>query len=284
MFFLSVVWVCINSYGQSVTINLPSEQLGDPLAALQVHGPVRIDTMPPTTTPTHVLVLDVANDSIIHSIPFAAFVSLISQSISTSVPIVRTYTTNAVWTKPPGLKYIIIEMVGGGGGGGGCYGYGGGAGAAGGYTRKIIAAASLSTNETITIGAAGMGGAPQFPGGDGGTTAFGSHCSATGGQGGKAQTTTVNTTDGSVGGVGVSGDINSNGSPGAGATSSGQPIQFGASSYFGGGAVAIAQETSGNGFSATGYGSGGSGGNGNGNPNKNGGNGSNGIVLVTEYY
>jgi hypothetical protein len=99
-------------------------------------------------------------------------------------------------------------MVGGGGGGGGCYNYGGGAGAAGGYSKKIISTSALSSTESVTVGLSGSGGAPQLPGGDGGTTSFGSHCSATGGQGGKAQTSLIYTTDGSLGGISIGGDLN----------------------------------------------------------------------------
>lgn len=284
MFFLCALFASVVSSGQ-VAVNLPSDRPIDPKAAFQVCGTARLDTMPLTTTPTHVLVLDVNNDSIIHSIPIASFVSILSSMIPpTQVPIVRVYTSNATWTKPPGLKYIVVEMVGGGGGGGGCYNYGGGAGAAGGYCKKIISAITLNSNEVITIGLGGNGGIAQFPGVDGGTTSFGSHCYATGGQGGKAQTTLIIATIGSLGGMGVNGDINLAGTNSGGATSSSQPLYCGASSVFGGGASTIPTITYGDGLNAINYGSGGSGGNGYNIPNQQGGSGSNGVVFITEYY
>lgn len=213
-----------------------------------------------------------------------AWFSLSTASVSSTVPIIRTYTSNATWTKPPNLKYIIVEMVGGGGGGGGCYNYGGGAGAAAGYCKKIIAASSLNSTESVVIGLGGSGGSPQNPGADGGTSSFGSHCSATGGKGGGAQNTIINATNGSIGGIGINGDINFAGTNSGGATGSGQPVYCGASSVFGGGATTIAVTTPGNGFSATGYGSGGSGGNGYSIINQGGGNGSGGIIIITEHY
>jgi hypothetical protein len=209
--------------------------------------------------------------------------SLASASTTSAVPIIRTYTSNAIWTKPPGLKYIVVEMVGGGGGGGGCYNYGGGAGAAGGYSKKIISTSALSSTESVTVGLSGSGGAPQLPGGDGGTTSFGSHCSATGGQGGKAQTSLIYTTDGSLGGISIGGDLNLNGSGSGGALGVG-PLYAGSPSYFGGSAIPVNQGVSGDGYNATSYGAGGSGGNGYNSPNKTGGNGSGGIVIITEYY
>lgn len=281
MFFACMLWATSVAQAQ-VAVNLPSDQLIDPLAAFQVCGTVRIDSLPLSSVPTHVIILD-QNDTILHKIPFATFISLIQQS-SSPIPIIRTYTSNNTWTKPPGLKYIVVEMVGGGGGGGGCHQYGGGAGAAGGYTRKTISAAVLNTTEIITIGEAGTGSPAQFPGGDGGTSSFGAHCSATGGQGGRAQTPIIISSDGSYGGIGINGDINLVGASSGGATASGQPLYCGASSYFGGGAPPRAHTTSSNGLAATGYGSGGGGGNGNGSPNNSGGAGSGGYISITEYY
>jgi hypothetical protein len=285
LFFGLVLCATTTSKAQ-VAVNLPTGQSIDPLATFQVCGSTRIDSLPIASTPTYVLVLD-QYDSILHKLSIASLASFIFQSTPSPIPIIRTYTTNSIWTKPPGLKYIIVEVVGGGGGGGGCYNYGGGAGAAGGYAKKIISAQTLSATEVVTVGAGGTGGPPQSPGGTGGTTSFGLHCSATGGEGGKAQTTTVNTTDGSVGGIGINGDINIDGSGSGGAVTSGQTLYTGASSHFGGGARTTRSEVSSNGFNSQNYGSGGSGGNGNtanGGPNKSGGNGSSGILIITEHY
>ncbi len=281
-----VLWMCLlattNTHAQ-VAVNLPTGQSIDPLAAFQVCGTTRLDSLPFAPNPTHVLVLD-QNDSILHKLTLASFVVLIQQSLASPPPVIRVFEHDTVWSKPPGLKYIVVEMVGGGGGGGGCYNYGGGAGAAAGYTKKIISKASLSATETVTIGIGGAGGAPQSPGDDGGTSSFGAHCSATGGQGGKAQTTSVSSTIGSAGGIGLNGDINLTGSGSGGVTGPSEPRYIGANSVFGGSAQANGSYSSNDGFSATSYGAGGSGGSCYNILNKKGGSGSNGIIIVTEYY
>jgi len=199
------------------------------------------------------------------------------------VPVIKTYLTAAspaTWTKPAGLKYITVEVQAGGAGSDGTdsdseqdYTNGGGAG---GYSRKLILAASLGATETVTIGAggtAGVGGSTTTPAGAGGTSSFGSHCSATGGN---AQ----------VGGIGSDGDINckgGGGSSGAEVGSSGEgSILFagaGGSSVLGGG---------GNPGTSTGvaggvYGGGAGGAIGTLDGN-NGGAGGAGIVIVTEYF
>jgi hypothetical protein len=74
-------------------------------------------------------------------------------------------TVNATWTKPSNLRYVVVEVIGGGGGG-----YDG----------------------TISVSAGGFGG----------TSSFGSHCSASGGEG--AQTGLFP----AAGGNGVNGNIN----------------------------------------------------------------------------
>lgn len=64
------------------------------------------------------------------------------------------------WTKPAGLKYIEVEMVGGGGGnkaeaGDSGYETGGGGG---GYSKKIYSASELSSTEQVICGAGGQRG------------------------------------------------------------------------------------------------------------------------------
>lgn len=238
------------------------------------------------------LIFQIDNDSgyYYYNAPSATWLKFGATSTNTQVPIVRTYTSDATWTKPVGLKYIVVELVGGGGGGGGCYGYGGGSGAGGGYSKKIIAANNLNLSEIITIGLGGSGGLAESSGEDGDTTFFGNHFYATGGKGGRGQTSTnINTTDGSMGGVGVNGDINIPGQPGGGAVNLDYPRYAGGSSFLGGGAIPRASNNPMDGASATGYGSGGSGGSGllgvgNTGVNKIGGNGSNGIIMITEFY
>lgn len=238
------------------------------------------------------MVFQTDNDSgyYYYNAPSATWLKFVTVNTNLQIPVVHTYTSNATWIKPTGLKYITVELAGGGGGGGGCYGYGGGSGAGGGYSKKIILATNLNPSETIIIGSGGNGGLAESAGLDGGTTSFGNHCYATGGKGGKAQTSTnINTTDGSMGGMGVNGDINIPGQPGGGAVNLDYPRYAGGSSFFGGGAIPRASDTPMDGANATGCGSGGSGGSGllgagNSAVNKIGGNGSKGLVIITEFY
>lgn len=98
-----------------------------------------------------------------------------------------TYT----WTKPADLdpeKPILVHVWGAGGGGrdtgstgadAGATTFGPNGGGGGGLAVKYVTFASLGATETITIGA-GSGDATA----KGGTSSFGAHCSATGGNGG----------------------------------------------------------------------------------------------------
>ena len=52
----------------------------------------------------------------------------------TGVVSCQTFTASGTWTKPAGIRYIRVQLVGGGGGGGGH----GESGGAGGYSEKII--------------------------------------------------------------------------------------------------------------------------------------------------
>lgn len=191
-------------------------------------------------------------------------------------PIVRTYVNAGsphTWTKPTGLKYIVVEVQGGGQAGDGTTGdsYANGGGA-GGYSKKLIATASLGTTETVTVGGAGAVN-NYATGGDGGSSSFGSHCSANGGTGG-------------IGGTATGGDINiqgESGSVGTGnaGTAGGFVTGGGGNSKFGSGG----KPTSGGGGNAgTGYGSGGSGGSSTTSADASGGAGTAGFVILTEYY
>jgi hypothetical protein len=82
--------------------------------------------------------------------------------------------------------------------------------AGGGYCEKNIQASELDATEAVTIGSGGAAPPAGSGGSVGGTTSFGSHCSATGGAGGSALGPANGAIYGSiiVGGVGVGGDIN----------------------------------------------------------------------------
>ena len=118
----------------------------------------------------------------------------------TTAPVVRTYLNAGsphTWTKPVGLKYIIVEVQGGGGNSSNASDNMSSGGGGGGYSRKLIAAASLGATETVTVGAATQ------------ASSFGSHCSGNGGAT-------------PAGGSATGGDLNINGADGTNSTSAGQ--------------------------------------------------------------
>lgn len=206
----------------------------------------------------------------------------------TTTPVVRTYTTSGsphTWTKPSGLKYIIVEVQGAGGGGRGSTtdaseNAGGGGG---GYAKKLIAAATLGATETATVGTGGTGGdgATQVNGAAGGNSTFtvsgGSTITGNGGSG-------SNTAEGGAGGSASNGDINIPGGGGgsAGGVSTGFS-GFGGGSMFGNPTLAP-NDIDEAGITGQGYGSGGSGASNAGTSDRNGGSGANGVIIVTEYY
>ena len=117
---------------------------------------------------------------------------------------------------------LWIEGVGGGGAGGasgtgtiiGIAGNMGAGGGGGGFFRKVVSGLTIGSTITATIGAGGVpvnsvGGGV---GGNGGTTSFGSHASASGGGGGAWGENTSQ--PGGSSGMGVGGDLNLGGAPG----------------------------------------------------------------------
>lgn len=212
------------------------------------------------------------------------FITQDYNSSATGLPVVRTYLnagSPATWSKPAGLKYVVVEVQAGGGGGGGSGTTGtraGAAGGGGGYSKKTIAVATLGATETVTTGAGGTGGtAGANNGSTGGSSSFGAHATATGGEGGGHSGTGI----GGGGGTGSSGDINIAGGSGSHGNMADETSGPGGSSHLGGGAKGVRTDVNGN----TGglYGGGGSGGS-KSTANKAGGDGAAGIVIVTEYY
>ena len=78
---------------------------------------------------------------------------------------IQTFTASDTYTPTASMKYAIVEICGGGGGSGGCLAtgvttYGASAGGGGGeYARGVFSAATISTSQTVTIGAGGTAGA-----------------------------------------------------------------------------------------------------------------------------
>lgn len=184
-------------------------------------------------------------------------------------------------------NFIISEVWGGGGGGGGAStGTGGAGGGAGGFSRQKILSTSILSSETITIGAAGLGGANTgATGGTGGTSSFGSHSSSTGGIGGSG-VNALALALGGLGGSGIGGDLNLNGNPGIStpANISGYSAAGGGgASILGGAAIGLVGATGTSGANA--FPSSASGGSGavSQNSAQIGGNGGSGLVIIYEY-
>jgi hypothetical protein len=194
---------------------------------------------------------------------------------------VQVFTASATYTKPSGIAKIRVYITGAGGGGGGSKSSytrsSGCGGAAGGTAIKLLDASSITT-VAVTIGTGGGGANSGNLASNGGASSFGSHCSATGGEGGQSAGGYGNNQQG---GVGSSGDLNLYGGgqnysmeSGGGAITSSK----GADSYWGGGGAGRYDNTGNVGY----FGSGGGGGSGN-SASRNGGTGGNGVCYVEEY-
>lgn len=127
------------------------------------------------------------------------------------------YLSSATWTKPEGLTKVVVTCLGAGGGSGYTYNAStlrGGGGGGGSFAMAEIDAADLASTEAILVGAGGTAGTSQtVHGGAGGTSSFGAHCSAGGGQGGKSATSS-GTALGGAGGVATIGLVRAAGFPG----------------------------------------------------------------------
>lgn len=222
---------------------------------------------------------------------------------STNIQVITTVGTNT-YTATPGMKYCIVELLGGGGGGGGTaatsgtnVGVGGGGGA-GEYARGVFTAAQVVSPTAVFIGGAGIPGSSGTggQGGAGGNSSFGNSplMSAYGGQGGTYSGSQPNSAIslGGVGGVGgAGGAIHVTGSPGQTSFSI-EGVGSGGSGgvgTFGGGAQNIVAITNLNGngnpgAAAQSYGSGGGGAvSGVVATGNNGGAGFAGVCIITEF-
>jgi hypothetical protein len=200
--------------------------------------------------------------------------SYIDSNFTGTLKNLYSYTGNNTYTKSGSdVRMIRVICVGGGGGGRGYHESGG----AGGFCERWIDASQIST-VSVTVGS-GTGGGYYFGfGSQGGTTSFGSYCSATGGYGANQNRSHA----GGHGGVGSGGQFNLYGGGGGGHLGnynnqgSGGSGQGGAS-FFGGGGQGRHGSHGFNPVAAPG--GGGPGGAG----NHNGSDGYTGICLVYEY-
>ena len=144
-------------------------------------------------------------------------------------------TTGATTFTAPKTGIYKVTVVGGGGGRGTGSGTAGGGGA-GATAIKFI---SLTKNDTVTvtIGTGGALGGTNALGGTGGTSSFGTHCSATGGTGGNYTAGPTAIGGAGTGGTASNGDINIRGGDGGEGLVSGGTLTYigiGGVSSFGG--------------------------------------------------
>ena len=119
---------------------------------------------------------------------------------------------SVTWEKPAGLKQgsrILVHVWGAGGAGSYASNDSARGGGGGGLAVKYIDESSLGATETLTIGT----GSSSYTG-TGGTSSFGSHCSATGGNSGYNNTDNQGLTNYGSGGMGIGGDENRRGGRG----------------------------------------------------------------------
>lgn len=158
----------------------------------------------------------------------------------------RSFTASGTWTRPSGVRFVLVFALGAGGGGGGAggaasSGAAGGGGGAGGLALRFLDVSAVASR-AVTIGAGGTAGAATGGnGGTGGATSFGSDAVAQGGGGGTgmAAGTWGTAVAGGLGGTTSAGDPAFAGEPGspglrfdAGNVLSGS----GGAAFFGGGA------------------------------------------------
>lgn len=118
---------------------------------------------------------------------------------------IQVFTSSGTYNSDTGTKAVIVEEVGGGGGGGGCPATSSsqvclaGSGESGSYA-KVYMTSGFTGGITVTIGAAGSGGAAGANNGTaGGTTSFGAAISCPGG--GYGGSALVTSTSPSISGV-----------------------------------------------------------------------------------
>ncbi len=253
---------------------------GTALAASDLPANAIVETVVTSATPTFQLLTrsSVANQSV-------------------TAPTTQTFTsgTAATYTRPAGVKWIKVRMIGGGGGGGGSGGTTGPTGGTGGTTSfnaVTVIGGTGGTGSTATptfvAGAGGTGGTGitvfRMPGGIGNQQAFGANAIG-GGAGGNGPFGGaggyVSITAGALGMAGSPGATNSGaGGGGAAATNT---VAFCGN---GGGAGEYAEMIIGSPAGTYTYtvGAGGAGGIGTGTSPFTGGAGAAGIIIVEEHY
>ena len=138
----------------------------------------------------------------------------------------QVWTSNGTWSKPSGVRTIMVTVTGAGGGGSGHCESGG----AGGTSQRQVDVTNVSS-VSVTVGNPGGGTNYSGCGGNGQSSSFGSYCSASGGYGANCR----EQHSGGIGGNGSGGSLNIYGGGGNG---HGSHYSYGnhtaGSSYYGG--------------------------------------------------
>lgn len=211
------------------------------------------------------------------------------------------FTSSGIYSKPKHLQYIVVEVQAGGGGSGvsgstvASESSEGGSGGGGEYARGKILASELDDETTVTVGAGGVGTtSSETRAGTGGTSSFGDHITALGGEGGLYMAGTAGSiynpsANGGSGGTGgdlrIRGGNSGHSAVGGGSTFGYGRMNFGGASYLGASRASAGTATSGSSVAGANYGGGAVGGRrGSSSAKENGANGGQGIVIIHEYF
>ena len=195
-------------------------------------------------------------------------------SLATGIRSMQVWTSNGTWSRPSGVKTIMVTVTGAGGGGSGFCESGG----AGGTAQRQVDVTNVSS-VSVTIGNPGGGTNYSGCGGNGNTSSFGSYCSASGGYG-------ANCREGRAGGIGGNGSGGNLNVYGGGGNGHGSFHSYGSHSsgvgYFGGGQPASHNQRN-YAHRHQSHAAWGAGGNGT-RQNNRGARGREGVVVVHEFY
>jgi len=195
-------------------------------------------------------------------------------NLSTGIRSMQVWTSNGTWSRPSGVKTIMVTVTGAGGGGSGFCESGG----AGGTAQRQIDVTNVSS-VSVSVGNPGGGTNYSGCGGNGNTSSFGSYCSASGGYG-------ANCRQGRAGGIGGNGSGGNLNVYGGGGNGHGSFHSYGSHSsgvgYFGGGQPASHNQRN-YAHRHQSHAAWGAGGNGT-RQNNRGARGREGVVVVHEFY
>jgi hypothetical protein len=168
-----------------------------------------------------------ASSKLTGDLPAISGAALTGISAGLSGPNKEIFTSSGTFTVPAGVTSIKVIVVGGGASGTAqrnnlrrqCTAGGGG----GGTAIKWITGLTAGDTVAVTIGAGGTGTTSSPYYGNGGTSSFGSYCSATGGQGrvnndGNNESGYTSSSFGGIGGTATGGDFNIAGGKGGDGT------------------------------------------------------------------